>query len=174
MEQKRSSSVVPAVAKDNQLLHARERARAILSDIAYRMETVANIGGVEVINDSKATDVHTTYYSLELIDKPVIWLVGANHLEEELSPLYKLVRYKVKSMVCFGVKGDGFNELKNMEALVDHWSWYASLDVAVFKAWSLCRSGDAMILSPATPSFEDFQDFRQRGDRFNELIGKLK
>lgn len=155
-------------------LTARDRARKLLSDISYRLETVAELNGVEIINDSKATDLASTFYSLELMDKPVVWMVGANELEEDYSVFQKVVKYKVKSIVSFGKAEGGLKLIRELEPYVDHMSWYDSLDIAVFKAWTHCKEGDALLFSPATPSFDMYEDFRTRGDAFNRMIERLE
>jgi UDP-N-acetylmuramoylalanine--D-glutamate ligase len=151
-----------------------QKARALMSDIAYRLETVALMNDVEIINDSKSTDLFSTHYSLELMDKPVVWIAGASEFEEDYTVIHKLVKYKVKSLIIFGKCEPGLKLMKEMHPMVDHLSWYNTLDLAVVKAWSLCRKGDAMLFSPACPSFEMFEDFRQRGQIFNRLIETLK
>jgi UDP-N-acetylmuramoylalanine--D-glutamate ligase len=153
--------------------HIHDRARALLSDIAYRLETIVELKGVEIINDSRATDVASTYYSLELMDKPVVWIAGTNGAEEDHALLEKLLRYKVKAIVSFGKDASGRDFYSQLEPLVDHYSYYTALDVAVVKAWTLCRKGDALLFSPGCPGTDLFTDFRERGGMFNQLIAGI-
>ena len=84
------------------MLEARKNSINLFSDIGHRLESVGLKNGVEWINDSKATDIDSSYYSLELMEKPVIWIVGASDVIRDYSVFDKLVRYKVKKVICFG------------------------------------------------------------------------
>lgn len=152
----------------------RKSARAMMIDIRFRLETVATIKDVEIINDSKATDITATHYSLDLMDRPVVWIAGANEMQQDFSMIEKLVKYKVKSIVCFGNAQYGLKFMSQMKPLVDSISWYDHLDVAMFKAWSLTRKGDVLLFSPACPGFDLFDDYRQRGAVFNKIVEQLK
>jgi UDP-N-acetylmuramoylalanine--D-glutamate ligase len=153
--------------------HIRLQARRLMSDVRFRLDSVATINDIEIINDSKATDLNATAHSLHLMDKPVVWISGCNPLGQDLQLIAKLVKYKVKSIICFGDERFAMSYMQRMQPLVDHISWYDDLDVAVYKAWSQSRKGDIMLFSPGCPGFGQFEDYRQRAESFNRIIEKL-
>ena len=87
------------IALKNQLIEARNKSMSKFGDIAHRLESCEQIDGVDYINDSKATDLDSTYYSLEQMNKPVIWIVGSTDVENEYSIFEKLVKFKVKTII---------------------------------------------------------------------------
>ena len=145
------------IKTQNGFLTARQRARSIWSNIEHRMETVAEINGVEYINDSKATDVDATFYTLELLEKPLVWIVGTSDYEEDYAVFQKLVKYKVIKLVCFG---DNDSAVSNsLEEWVDKYHHTTNLEDAFTWASAEAEKGSAVLLSPASPSFDLFQNF---------------
>ncbi len=155
----------------NQLLAARKKSMQLFADIAHRLETVAEINGVEWINDSKATDLDSTYYSLELMEKPVIWIVGASDVESDYSIFDKLVRYKVKRIICFG----GYEtQIKySFAGIIDGYAHKQTLEEAVETAAEWAKNEDVVLFSPACSSYELYEDFRARGEDFRSLVKGL-
>ncbi len=158
--------------KINEFVEARNTARKLFNDIAHRLEHVADIEDVEFINDSKATDIDSTYYSLELMDKPINWIVGASEYEENYNVLAKLVKYKVVSIVCFGGNANSVN--KQLGNLVEKFWHTPNLEEAVLWAWKNADRHSVVLFSPANSSFEMFNNFAERGDKFKEIVKKLK
>lgn len=155
-----------------QMLEARKKSMSLFSDIAHRIETVATINGVEWINDSKATDLDSTYYSLELIEKPVIWIVQSNELEKDYSIFEKLVRYKVKNIVCFGSYE---TQIKySFASIVDGYAHKETLAEAVLLAKSWAKSNDAVLFSPACSGYDVYESYRERGEEYRMLVNNLK
>jgi UDP-N-acetylmuramoylalanine--D-glutamate ligase len=155
-----------------QLLQARKKSMSLFSDIAHRLETVAVVNGVEWINDSKATDLDSAYYSLELMEKPIIWIVGSSDVEQDYSIFNKLVKYKVKQMICFG---NYETRIKYSFAnLVDTYAHKNTLDEAVALAAEWSMEDDVVLFSPACSSFELYEDYRARGEHFKQLVNQLK
>jgi len=85
-----------------QLLDARKRSLASFSDMEHRLESVAVINGVEWINDSKATDLESSFYALSLFNQPIIWLVESSTLQKDYSIFEKMARYKISHIICYG------------------------------------------------------------------------
>ena len=137
-------------------------------DIAHRMQTVAIINNVEWINDSKATDTDTSYLSLEMIGKPVVWIIGSSDTHQNYEVFDKLVKYKVKSIICFG-KPETVIKYR-FATWVDAYAHKATLEEAVACAAEWSKPGDAVLFSPATSGFDDFGDFRERGKTFENLV----
>lgn len=152
----------------DQLIEARSKSMSLFGDIAHRLESIAELEGVEWINDSKSTDLDSTYYSLELVGKPMVWIVGSTDVENDYSIFEKLVKFKVKSIVCFG---PAETRIKYSFAnLVDTYAHKSTLEEAVEMAKQLSKEGDAVLFSPACSSFELFNDFRDRGNAFKRLV----
>jgi len=154
-----------------QLLEARNKSISLFGDIAHRLETCAEINEVEYINDSKSTDLDSTYYSLELISKPVVWIVGSAEVVNDYSIFEKLVKFKVKSIICFG---NSETKIKYTFAnLVDVYAHKETVAEAVELAAKLAKNGDAVLFSPACSSYEHFTDFRDRGNQFKTEVERL-
>lgn len=154
-----------------QLLEARKKSMSLFSDIGHRLESVAVKNGVEWINDSKATDLDSTYYSLELMEKPVIWIVGASEMENDYTIFDKLVRYKVKNIICFG---NYETKIKyTFAGVVDSYAHKDNLEDAVATAAEWAKDEDVVLFSPACSSFELYENYRERGEHFKFLVNNL-
>ena len=138
---------------------------------AHRLEHVVNILKVAYINDSKATNVNATYYALESMSKPTIWIAGGVDKGNDYASLLPLVHEKVKAIICLGVENqkiiDIFSSVVNV--LVEA----KNMDDAVKASYNLSSQGDAVLLSPACASFDLFENYEDRGNKFKEAVRKL-
>lgn len=155
----------------NQMLEARKKSMSLFSDISHRLESVAIKNGVEWINDSKATDLDSTYYSLELMEKPVIWIAGSSDIEMDYSVLDKLVKYKVKKIICFG--GYETNLKYSFANMVDGYAHKSTLEEAVATAAAWSENDDVVLFSPASSSFNLYDNYQFRGEHFRNLVEKM-
>jgi len=156
----------------NQLVEARRKGMSSFGEIAHRLEVCNEIDGVEYINDSKATDLDSAYYSLELMKKPLIWIIGSTEVVNDYSIFEKLIKFKVKTVVCFGPPE---TKIKYSFAnLVDMYSHKSSLGEAVRFAHEMAKTGDVVLFSPACSSYEYFEDYRDRGNQFKSHVEELK
>jgi UDP-N-acetylmuramoylalanine--D-glutamate ligase len=152
----------------------KELIRDSLSDfqnVEHRLETVGTIHGIEFINDSKATNVNSTWYALESVTKDTIWIVGGVDKGNDYDQLLALVQDKVKAIICLGVDNS-----KIIEAFRDHIQIIeeaGSADEAVKKAYEIGRSGDVVLLSPACASFDLFENYEDRGYQFKNAVKSL-
>ena len=140
-------------------------------NVEHRLEFVANIHGIEFINDSKATNINSVWYALESVNKKIIWIAGGIDKGNDYTKLFELVRTKVKAIVCLGI-----NNEKLIEAFkdkVEYISETSSAEEAVNVAYYLARKGDAVLLSPACASFDLFENFEERGRKFKEAVKAL-
>lgn len=139
--------------------------------LEHRLEPVLEISGVEYINDSKATNINSTYFALESMRKPTVWIVGGVDKGNDYSQLSELVKEKVKAIVCLGPDTIKIHAEfdQSLETVVD----CTSMEEAVKMAYSLSEKGDAVLLSPACASFDLFQNYEDRGRQFKENIRKL-
>ncbi|MDO6802533.1 UDP-N-acetylmuramoyl-L-alanine--D-glutamate ligase [Wenyingzhuangia sp. 1_MG-2023] len=158
-----------------QLLKARKK--TILESLEnfegaeHRLESVIKVNGVEYINDSKATNVNATFYALECMDHPTVWIVGGVDKGNDYSELYPLVREKVKAIICLGLDNA---KIKNaFGSIVDFIEEVATADEAVKIAYKLADKGDTVLLSPACASFDLFENYEDRGRKFKEAVRRL-
>jgi UDP-N-acetylmuramoylalanine--D-glutamate ligase len=137
----------------------------------HRMSTVATIRGVEFINDSKATNVNSTWYALESMTKPVILILGGVDKGNDYSFIKDLVKEKVKAIVCLGVDNRKIHEAfgGEMSLIVNT----ESAKGAVQAAFHFAEKGDVVLLSPACASFDLFKNYEDRGMQFIEAVKDL-
>jgi UDP-N-acetylmuramoylalanine--D-glutamate ligase len=141
------------------------------SSLEHRMEPVATVRGVEFINDSKATNVNSTWYALESMNKPTVLIMGGTDKGNDYTLIEELIKEKVKAIVCMGVDNAKIHEaFGNMvPVMVDT----TSAEEAVQKAFSLSEKGDVVLLSPACASFDLFKNYEDRGAQFKSAVKDL-
>ena len=141
--------------------------------IEHRLEPVLSIRDVLYINDSKATNIDSAWYALECQTRPVVWIVGGTDKGNDYSVLDKLVREKVRAIVCLGVDNAkihaAFEDIVGKENIVDT----LSAEAAVQASARLARSGDVVLLSPCCASFDLFKNYEDRGRQFKEAVRHL-
>ena len=154
----------------------RDDIRSALSDFAgveHRLEPVATINGVEWINDSKATNVNSTWYALEAMKRPVVLILGGKDKGNDYSEILPLVREKVKAIVAMGKDNAKitayFGENTTLPVIDTH-----SLADAVEACRGLASDGDTVLLSPCGASFDLFKSYEDRGEQFKEMVKQLK
>ncbi len=139
--------------------------------LEHRMEYVSTIRGVEFINDSKATNVNSTWYALESMDKPTILILGGVDKGNDYSLIRDLVKEKVKAIVCMGVDNRKIHEaFQNDVPLIVN---TGSAEEAVKAAFHFAAKGDTVLLSPACASFDLFKNYEDRGKQFKEAVRDL-
>jgi len=139
--------------------------------LSHRMEPVATIRGVEFINDSKATNVNSTWYALESMTKPTILILGGIDKGNDYSLLFELVKEKVKAIVCMGIDNRKIHEaFKEIAPVIVN---TASAQEAVYASFRLASKGDVVLLSPACASFDLFKNYEDRGDQFRKAVRDL-
>ena len=139
--------------------------------VEHRLEKVLKIQNVQYINDSKATNVNATFYALDSMNSPTIWIVGGVDKGNDYTELMSLVHEKVKSIICLGVENK-----KIIEAfgnVVDVMIEVTSMNDAVRMAQRMAEKGDAVLLSPACASFDLFDDYEDRGRQFKQAVQNL-
>ena len=139
--------------------------------LEHRMEPVSTVRGVQFINDSKATNVNSTWYALESMEKPTILILGGVDKGNDYSLLTELVKEKVKAIVCMGVDNRKIHEaFQNDVAVMVN---TASAREAVQAAFHLANKGDVVLLSPACASFDLFKNYEDRGEQFKAAVREL-
>jgi UDP-N-acetylmuramoylalanine--D-glutamate ligase len=140
-------------------------------NIEHRLEFVASVHGIRFINDSKATNVNSTWYALESVERPIIWIAGGTDKGNDYSELLELVQSRVKAIVC--LTKDSSKLRKAFAGVVDTIVDTDSADQAVRVAYDLGRDGDTVLLSPACASFDLFENYEDRGRQFKMAVKKL-
>jgi len=138
----------------------------------HRLDKVAQIHGVEYINDSKATNVDAVYYALDGIDTPIIWIAGGIDKGNDYTLISELVGQKVKALICLGKNNEPLTSFFNdkVKPIIETQDIRHALETAQM----LANSGDTVLLSPACSSFDLFNNYEHRGDRFKEEVMQLK
>jgi len=139
--------------------------------LQHRMEHVLTVRGVDFVNDSKATNVNSTWYALESMTQPVILILGGVDKGNDYTTLLDLVKEKVKAIVCLGTDNRKIHEAfgKHVEVMVNT----AGAREAVHAAFHLANKGDVVLLSPACASFDLFRNYEDRGRQFIEAVREL-
>ncbi|WP_452222180.1 UDP-N-acetylmuramoyl-L-alanine--D-glutamate ligase [Lacinutrix salivirga] len=139
--------------------------------VEHRLEQVLKINKVQYINDSKATNVNATYYALESMDAPTVWIVGGVDKGNNYNELYPFVNEKVKAIICLGV--DNEKLMENFSSMVDVIIETQYMSEAVKIAYKIAESGDNVLLSPACASFDLFENYEDRGRQFKDAVRNL-
>jgi UDP-N-acetylmuramoylalanine--D-glutamate ligase len=140
-------------------------------NIEHRLEFVAKIHGISFINDSKATNVNSTWYALESIQSPVIWIVGGVDKGNDYSELESMVTEKVKAIICLGVDNTKLHNFfdSKVPVVLDARSAKEAVDLAYEQG----KHGDHVLLSPACASFDLFENYEDRGHQFKAAVRSL-
>ena len=140
-------------------------------NLEHRMEAVSTVRGVEFINDSKATNVNSTWFALESMTRPTVLILGGIDKGNDYSLLQDLVTDKVKAIVCMGVDNTKIHRAfeGKVATIVDT----ASAEDAVRASYQLAAPGDVVLLSPACASFDLFKNYEDRGQQFKEAVKNL-
>jgi UDP-N-acetylmuramoylalanine--D-glutamate ligase len=139
--------------------------------VEHRLEHVLTVGGIEFINDSKATNVNASWYALESMEKPTVWIAGGVDKGNDYTLLKPLVKEKVRIIVCLGLDNRKIHEAFGNE--VDMIVNTTNAREAVHVAQKLARSGEAVLLSPACASFDLFKNYEDRGRQFKQAVKEL-
>ena len=139
--------------------------------LEHRMEYVSTVRGVEFINDSKATNVNSTWYALESMEKPTILILGGVDKGNDYSLIKDLIKEKVKAIICLGIDNRKIHEaFGNVVSTIVNTS---SAKEAVHAAFHFASKGDVVLLSPACASFDLFKNYEDRGNQFKQAVKEL-
>lgn len=139
--------------------------------VEHRLEKVLKVHGVEFINDSKATNVNSTWYALESMKKPIVWIVGGVDKGNDYTQLFDLVKTKVKAIVCLGT--DNSKILKAFKDFDLPMVEVKSMTEAIKSSYYLAKDGDIVLLSPACASFDLFESYEDRGKQYKRAVRDL-
>jgi UDP-N-acetylmuramoylalanine--D-glutamate ligase len=152
----------------------KEKIREVVNNfhnLEHRMEFVAMVRGIEFINDSKATNVNSTWYALESMNKPTVLILGGTDKGNDYSLIADLVKDKVKAIICMGI--DNKKIIETFKGLVPVIIETDSAKKAVNAAFRSADKDDVVLLSPACASFDLFKNYEDRGKQFKEAVKEL-
>jgi UDP-N-acetylmuramoylalanine--D-glutamate ligase len=152
----------------------KESIRECLTDfqgVEHRLESVIKVHGIEFINDSKATNVNSTWYAMESMKGKVVWIVGGIDKGNDYSVLHSLVREKVKSIVCLGKDNSKIHQ--SFDDMIDTVVDTDNMEEAVRTAYYLAEEGNIVLLSPCCASFDLFENYEDRGRQFKNAVRNL-
>jgi len=141
------------------------------TNIQHRLEHVAKISGIDFINDSKATNVNSTWYALESMPGDVVLILGGVDKGNDYDMLKDLVKSKVKSIVCLGKDNKRIHEAfeNDVDVIVNTFSASEAVQIA----YHMAKKGDTVLLSPACASFDLFKNYEDRGNQFKKAVKEL-
>ncbi len=140
-------------------------------NVEHRLEFVAKVNGIEFINDSKATNINSTWFALESMEKPTVWIVGGVDKGNDYSELDELVSEKVKAIICLGADNEKIiNAFKEKVVTIVEVN---SATEAVAYAYQLAKKDETVLLSPACASFDLFENYEDRGNQFKQAVRAL-
>lgn len=145
-----------------------ERSIYAFSPVEHRLEPAGECGGIEWINDSKATNVDSVWYALQSMTRPTVWIAGGTDKGNDYEPLKAFAREKVKALICMGV--DNKKLVDAFTGVVPTVVSTSSLDEAMRAAAAVAEAGDTILLSPACASFDLFKNYEQRGEMFKAWV----
>ncbi|MDQ1164350.1 UDP-N-acetylmuramoyl-L-alanine--D-glutamate ligase [Flavobacterium sp. SORGH_AS_0622] len=168
----KNAMAASSVAKLMQIRNATIReSLSNFQGVEHRLEKVLKIQNVQYINDSKATNVNATFFALDSMNVPTVWIVGGVDKGNDYNELMSLVREKVKAIICLGVDNrkiiDAFGNVVDIMVEVNN------MNDAVKTAQRLTEKGDAVLLSPACASFDLFENYEDRGKQFKQAVHNL-
>lgn len=139
--------------------------------VGHRLEYVASVRGIEFINDSKATNINSTWFAIENTYRPIIWIAGGQDNGNDYSIFLEIAIRKVKAIICLGL---------NNNRLIESFGRYIPLmfetqsaEDAVNIAYKLGQKGDTVLFSPGCPSFDLYDNYEDRGNQFKKAVLNL-
>jgi len=150
---------------------ALEKIKISLSEfkgVAHRMEKVATINGVSYVNDSKATNIDAVWYALSAFHEPVVLILGGRDKGNNYRQLFDQIHNKVYAVIAIGESRNHI--VHELEYMVPHVEAVEYLKEAVGRAFEMAKKGEVVLLSPACSSFDQFQNYEDRGDQFRKLV----
>lgn len=175
LEGKHNMKNAMAATSVAQLMRIRkETIRESLSNfqgVEHRLEKVLKIQNVQYINDSKATNVNATFFALDSMTTPTVWIVGGVDKGNDYTELMSLVHEKVKAIICLGI--DNKKIIEAFANIVDMMVEVDNMRDAVHTAKHIAEKGDTVLLSPACASFDLFQNYEDRGNQFKNEVRNL-
>jgi UDP-N-acetylmuramoylalanine--D-glutamate ligase len=139
--------------------------------VEHRLEPVITVYGINFINDSKGTNVNSTWYALECMETDVVWIAGGIDKGNDYSELFPVVKQKVRAIICLGK--DNRKIVEAFKDIVPTIVETVSMEEAVRSSYYLAKKGQTVLLSPACASFDLFTNYEDRGRQFKRAVRNL-
>ena len=154
----------------HQLMKNRMKSLSSFTSIEHRLELVRSLNEVSWINDSKSTDMGATAFSLENVQGPIVWIVGHNEGERNLDLVNELVQDKVVEIICYG---NFETKIKYYFASKIKYTYKQELHDAIALAFQNAKPDSCVLFSPACSSYLNYDNYKERGDHFKEIVNQL-
>ncbi|WP_299281391.1 UDP-N-acetylmuramoyl-L-alanine--D-glutamate ligase [uncultured Porphyromonas sp.] len=138
------------------------------TNVPHRLEYIASVDGVDYINDSKATNINSTWYALESMRKPTILILGGTDKGNDYNDLMDLVKEKVVGMIYLTT--DSAKLHRSFDSVIPRHEEVTSMRDAIATAHQMAKAGETVLLSPACASFDLFTCYEDRGDQFRAEV----
>ena len=159
-------------ALENKLVEARKENVRRLREIEHRLEFVDKVDGVEYINDAKSTDINSTWYSIDCMTRPIVWISSSSEHEEDYSLFNELDHKKIKALI---IMGSAQEELKQWFAgSIELIGKVNTVEEAVEHAMLVSDPGDVVLFSPACFDYDNFKHYRDSGQQFRKAVREIQ
>lgn len=163
---------IRALAARENLLARRMKNRTVQLSAEHHLELYASLKGVDYINDSKSCDLDSAWLSLEKIQKPIVWILGGNSRDNDYAQMCGMVSEKAPTLICMGKDSVRiFHDLHLCAKLILQ---AYDINEAVKIASKISQKGDAILFSPACPSYDTYANYEDRGRQFKAAVDKIE
>lgn len=154
------------------LVSERRNRLSQLGNIEHRLEYVDRVNGVEYINDAKSSDVNSTWYSLDNLDQPVIWIMSSSQFENDMEAYAEVDLHNVKAMI---IMGNNQEALRNVfSERIELIGQVNTMMEAVEHAQLIAENGEVVLFSPACSDFDTFKNFKDAGQQFRKAVREMR
>ena len=153
---------------EDKLVKARQENLKRMADIEHRLEFVDRVNGVQYINDAKATDINSTWYSMDCLEEPIIWIASSCQYEDDYQLFDEIDTRKVKALIIVGTAKEQLK--KCFENRVELIGTVDTLNEAVAHAMLVSNSGDTVLYSPACSDYDTFKHYKEAGQQFRKAV----
>ena len=155
-------------ALEDRLVNARKENLQRMADIEHRIEFVDTVNGVQYINDAKSTDINSTWYSMDCLESPIIWIASSCQYENKYELFNEIDTRKIKALI---VMGGAKEELKKQfEGKIDLIGVVSTLNEAVSHAMLISDKGDTVLFSPACSDYDSLKHYKEAGQQFRKAV----
>lgn len=159
-------------ALENKLVEARKETMRRLGDIEHRLEFVDEVNGVEFVNDAKATDINSTWYSIDCMDRPIVWIVSSSQYEDDYALFDEIDAKKVRALIIMGTAKEEMKKaFENRIELIGHVN---TMNEAVAHAILISEEGDVVLFSPACSDYDNFKHYKEAGQQFRKAVRETR
>jgi UDP-N-acetylmuramoylalanine--D-glutamate ligase len=159
-------------ALENKLVSARKAGLKRMANIEHRLEFVDAFNGVDYINDAKSTDINSTWYSIDCLEEPIIWIASSCQYEEDYQLFDEIDTNKVKALIIMGQAKTELSE--KFRGKIDTIALVDSLEEAVSKSTNLAESSDTVLFSPACSDYDSFKHYKEAGQLYRKLVREVQ